>query len=72
MKDKANELGINVIQEIPKNRSNEVLDKNAIELLYKQAQEQGLILEGEEREKADANLSNIAFLKSGGAVITTF
>ena len=72
MKDKANELGINVIQEIPKNRSNEVLDKDAIELLYKQAQEHGLILEGEEREKADANLSNIAFLKSGGAVITTF
>jgi len=72
MKDKANNIGIDVIQEIPKNKSDEILDKEAIELLYKQAQEQGLILEGEKRMNSDKNLSNITFLETGGAVMTTF
>ena len=34
MKDKANELGINVIQEIPNGKNAEILDKEAIALLY--------------------------------------
>jgi len=34
MKDKANKLGINVIQDIPKEKNTEILDKEAIALLY--------------------------------------
>ena len=51
---------------------NKTFDKEAQLLLYKQVQEQNLILEDEEHEKVDANLSNIVFLKSSGAIITTF
>jgi len=70
MKDKANEIGINVIQEIPKNRSNEVLDKNAIELLYKQAQEQGLIIEKDSNNSIVSD--RISIRPDGKAVINTF
>lgn len=48
------------------------MNKEAIELLYKQAQEQGLIFEGEKRMNSDKNLSNITFLETGRAVMTTF
>ena len=52
---------------------NKVFDKEAIDILYWQVQEQDLILEVKKNVKnVDANISNIAFLKLDGAVITTF
>lgn len=70
MKDKANELGINVIQEIPKEKNAEILDKEAIELLYRQAQKQGLIAEKD--SSIDVVSDRISLMPDGRAVINTF
>ena len=70
MKDKANELGINVIQEIPKNKNAEILDKEAIELLYKKFQN-GEIIAEDESIKDPSTI--IAIYENGkGGCITTF
>ena len=70
MKDKANELGINVIQEIPKNKNAEILDKEAIELLYKKFQNGEIIAEDESRKDPS---TIIAIYENGkGGCITTF
>lgn len=72
MREKANNLGINVIQEIPKNKDAYILDKEAINLLFQKAQEEGLILEAEERTKN--NIDGISFFNdgSGRCAINTF
>ena len=70
MKDKANELGINVIQEIPKEKNADILDKEAIELLYRQAQKQGLITEKD--SSIDVVSDRISLMPDGRAVINTF
>lgn len=51
---------------------NKAFNKEAIDLLYWQVQEQDLILEVKNVKNVNANLSNIAFLKLDGEVITTF
>lgn len=72
MKDEANNLGIKVIQQIPKGKDAEILDKEGIELLFKKAQLEGLVLEGEERAYDD-NIDGITFNKNGiGGSINTF
>ena len=71
MKSQAHDIGINVIQEIPEDKDAEILDKEGIELLFKKAKENGLVLEGEERLHGGA--SGIAFSKTGkGGSINTF
>lgn len=75
MKDEANNIGINVIQEIPHHKNIDILDAQSIQLLMKKAEEEGLILEGEDRWnriiKNDSQL--ISFNDSGkGGVINTF
>ena len=71
MKNEANEIGIKVIQEIPTNKDAEILDKKGIELLYRKAKENGLILEKENRIK-NCNIDGITFSidKSGGSINT--
>ena len=71
MKEEANNLGIKVIQQIPKDKDAEILDKEGIELLFKKAQAEGLVLEGENQTKIDT--SEITFFKNRpGCVINTF
>lgn len=71
MKDKANDLGINVIQDIPKDKNAEILDNEGIELLFKKANEEGLIIEGEDRTKSfDGEIT--AFNDRLGGSINTF
>ena len=71
MKEEANNLGIKVIQQIPKDKDIEILDKEGIELLFKKAQAEGLVLEGENQLKTDT--SEITFFKNRpGCVINTF
>lgn len=70
MKDKANELGINVIQDIPNGKNSEILDKEAIELLFKKAKEQGLIIEKDSNTTIASN--RISIMPDGRAVINTF
>ena len=49
----------------------EILDKEGIELLFRKAKENGLVLEGEDRLHDD--ISGIAFSKTGkGGSINTF
>lgn len=68
MKDKANDLGIKVIQQIPVDKDTEVLDKEGIELLFKKAQEEGLLLEGEERLEANIDGITANKTKHGGSI----
>lgn len=71
MKDQARDVGINVIQEIQEDKDAEILDKEGIELLFRKAKENGLVLEGEERLRCDTG--GIAFSKTGkGGSINTF
>ena len=71
MKEEANNLGIKVIQQIPKDKDAEILDKEGIELLFKKAQAEGLVLEVENQSKTDT--SEITFFKNrSGCVINTF
>ena len=71
MKDKINNLRVKVIQQIPKDKDIEILDKEGIELLFKKAQAEGLVLEGENQLKTDT--SEITFFKNRpGCVINTF
>lgn len=69
-KEEANDLGVNVIQEIPKNKDVEILDKEAIELLYKKAKEDGLVLEGDERMAESIGTITIFPDHSGGSINT--
>ena len=55
MKDKINNLRVKVIQQIPKDKDIEILDKEGIELLFKKAQAEGLVLEGENQLKTDTS-----------------
>ena len=67
----ANNLGIKVIQQNPQDKDNEILDKEGIELLFKKAQAEGLVLEEENQSKIDT--SEITFFKNRpGCVINTF
>ena len=70
MKDKANELGINVIQEIPNGKNAEILDKEAIELLYKKFQNGEIIVENE--NIYDSNTIITIYENGKGGCITTF
>lgn len=47
MKDKINNLRVKVIQQIQKDKDIEILDKEGIELLFKKAQAERLMLEDE-------------------------
>lgn len=68
MKEKANNMGINVIQQIPKNKDAEILDKEGIELLFVKAQAEGIIVEDESR--IQNNIDGITFNKdrTGGSI----
>ena len=71
MKEEANNLGIKVIQQVPQDKDAEILDKEGIELLFKKAQAEGLVLERENQSKTDT--SEITFFKNKpGCVINTF
>ena len=71
MKEEANNIGIKVIQQIPKDKDAEILYKEGIELLFKKAQAEGLVLEEENQSKIDT--SEITFFKNRpGCVINTF
>lgn len=70
MKEKANDLGVNVIQEIPIGKNAKILDKEAIALLFKKAQEEGLILENGHKKKDTESISY--FHDRPGCVINTF
>ncbi len=60
-----------VIQQVPQDKDAEILDKEGIELLFKKAQAEGLVLERENQSKTDT--SEITFFKSKpGCVINTF
>ena len=70
MKDKANELGINVIQEIPKGKNAEILDKEAIALLYQKFQNGEIIVENNSLD--DSNMIISRFENGKGGSITVF
>lgn len=70
MKNKANNLGINVIQEIPKNKSDEILDKEAIKLLYKKFQNGEIIAEDENEDSSSIMISE--FENGNGGSIAVF
>lgn len=62
--------GIKVIQQIPKNKDAEILNKEGIELLFKKAQTEGLVLEN---ERLYNNIDGITVNKNGiGGSINTF
>ena len=66
----ANNLGIKVIQQIPKDKDAEILDKEGIELLFKKAQAEGLVLEN---ERLHNNIDGITVNKNGiGGSINIF
>ena len=70
MKEEANNLGIKVIQQISKDTDAEILDKEGIELLFKKAQAEGLVLEG---ERLHDNIDGITVNKNGiGGSINLF
>ena len=70
MKEEANNLGIKVIQQISKDTDAEILDKEGIELLFKKAQAEGLVLEG---ERLHDNIDGITVNKNGiGGSINIF
>lgn len=65
-----NNLEIKTIQQIPQDKYADVLDKEAIELLFKKAQAEGLIFEG---KKPHYNIDGITINKNGiGGSINTF
>lgn len=71
MKEEANNFGIKAIQQVPQDKNTEILDKEGIELLFKKAQAEGLVLERENQSKTDT--SKITFFKNKpGCVINTF
>ena len=73
MKDKANELGITVIQEIPKGKNAEILDKEAIELLLQKLQNGDMISEEEQHIITDnPNTIITKFENNKGGCIITF
>ena len=47
----ANNFGIKVIQQILKDKDAEILDKEGIDLLFKKAQAEGLVLKEENQSK---------------------
>ena len=64
-------MRIKVIQQVPQVKDAEILDKEGIELLFKKAQDAGLVLERENQLKIDT--SEITFFKNKpGCVINTF
>lgn len=64
-------MRIKVIQQVPQSKDAEILDKEGIELLFKKAQAEGLVLERENQLKIDT--SEITFFKNNqGCVINTF
>ena len=70
MKEEANNLGIKVIQQIPKDKDAEILDKEGIELLFKKAQTEWLVLENEILHN---NIDGITVNKNGiGGSINIF
>ena len=71
MKDKANELGINVIQEIPKEKNAEILDKEAIALLYQKFQNGKIIVENN-NDTSDSNMIISKFENGKGGSIAIF
>ena len=73
MKDKANELGINVIQEIPRNKNSKILDREAIELLFTKLQNGDMISEEENHFMVDnPNTIVTKFDDNAGGCIITF
>lgn len=70
MKDKANELGINVIQEIPKGKNARILDKEAIDLLFQKFQNGEIIVEDE--NESDSSTIITRYENGKGGCITTF
>ena len=73
MKDKANELGINVIQEIPRNKTSKILDREAIELLFAKLQNGDMISEEENHFMTDnPNIIVTKFDDNTGGCIITF
>ena len=64
-------MRIKVIQQVPQDKDAEILYKEGIELLFKKAQAEGLVLERENQSKIDT--SEITFFKNkSGCVINTF
>ena len=64
-------MRIKVIQQVPQGKDAEILDKEGIELLFKKAQAEGLVLERENQSKIDT--SEITFFKNKlGCIINTF
>ena len=61
---------MHVIQEISKGKNAEILDKEAIALLFKKAQEEGLVLEAEHEKKDTESISY--FYSRPGCVINMF
>lgn len=70
MREHANDIEINVIQDIPISKNAEILDKEAIELMLKKAEEDGLILEEDNIRKDTESISY--FHDRSGCVINTF
>ena len=48
-------MRIKVIQQVPQGKEAEILDKEGIELLFKKAQAEGLVLEKENQLKIDTS-----------------
>jgi len=69
MKNKANNLGIDVIQEISKNKSDEILDKEAIKLLYKKFQNDEIIAEDENEDSSSIMISEFENGKGGSIAV---
>lgn len=69
MKDRANSIRIDVIQEISKKKNSKILDKEAIELLYQKFQN-GEIIAEDENEDSSSIISE--FENGKGGSITVF
>lgn len=70
MKNQANNLGLSVIQDIPYEKTTDILDKEAINRLYQQAQNDGLI---NENLSSKQNIDGVSFFKDRpGFVINLF
>ena len=65
-------MRIKVIQQVPQGKDAEILDKEGIELLFKKAQAEGLVLERENQLKIDTSEITFFFKNKPGCVINTF
>ena len=69
MKDRANSIEIDVIQEISKNKNSKILDKEAIELLYQKFQNGEIIAEDENEDSSSIMISEFENGKGGSIAV---